>query len=373
MGRTVVSDPTLGGAYLPINGRDPGAVSRRGWGAIVGAFLALIVVGSLSVISLPYVVLSPGPISDTLGENGDGKELIQVAGAKTYPTEGSLDFTTVRILGGPASRVTLWDVARAWVDSSSTVQPVELYFPEGVTERQVERENTAEMTGSQQQAIAVALRGLGQDVKEQITITGVATKAPAKDDLMAGDRIVSVDGVPATDTNVVQQTVRAHQPGESVDLALLRDGEKVDVSAKTTDSEGNAALGIGLGVAYDFPYAVTVDAGNVGGPSAGLMFTLGIYDTLTPGALTGGNKIAGTGTIDGAGTVGPIGGIQQKLAGAQRGGATWFLAPADNCAEVVGHIPDGLSVTRVTNFDEARTAVEAIAKGDTDSLPVCTP
>jgi PDZ domain-containing protein len=103
-----------------------------------------------------------------------------------------------------------------------------------------------------------------------------------------------------------------------------------------------------------------------------MMFALAVYDKLTPGALTGGAKIAGTGTIDSVGAVGKIGGIQQKLVGAKRGGATWFLAPAGNCDEVVGHIPDGLNVVKVASFVQARDAVEAIAAKHTASLPRCT-
>ena len=128
-------------------------------------------------------------------------------------------------------------------------------------------------------------------------------------------------------------------------------------------------MGVFLGTRFDFPFDVKIDAGNVGGPSAGTMFALGVYDRLTPGALTGGKKIAGTGTIDAAGTVGPIGGIRQKLVGAHDGGAKWFLAPADNCDEVVDHVPDGLKVVRIATFDEAKTSVEAIAADQGDSLP----
>jgi PDZ domain-containing protein len=102
-----------------------------------------------------------------------------------------------------------------------------------------------------------------------------------------------------------------------------------------------------------------------------MMFSLAVYDKLTPGALTGGAKIAGTGTIDSAGNVGPIGGIQQKLVGARRGGATWFLAPAANCNEVAGHVPDGLKVVSVATFSQARQAVEAIAANHPASLLPC--
>ena len=133
------------------------------------------------------------------------------------------------------------------------------------------------------------------------------------------------------------------------------------VDATTRDSDGRATSGSSSAATSTSRSTSKIHAGNVGGPSAGTMFALGIYDTLTPGAMTGGQQIAGTGTIDPAGKVGPIGGIRQKLVGARDGGADCFLAPADNCDEVVGHVPDGLQVVRISTFDEARQAVEAIA------------
>jgi PDZ domain-containing protein len=135
--------------------------------------------------------------------------------------------------------------------------------------------------------------------------------------------------------------------------------------------DGRTVLGIVLGVDYKLPFTVKIDVGNVGGPSAGLMFSLGIYDKLTDGALTGGSVIAGTGTIDDKGSVGPIGGIAQKMVGAREGGATFFLAPADNCAEAAGREPSGLQVIKVSSFDDALAAVTAIGKGNTSGLPHC--
>ena len=126
-----------------------------------------------------------------------------------------------------------------------------------------------------------------------------------------------------------------------------------------------------MSVTYDFPFEVQIQLDKVGGPSAGMMFALGIIDKLTPGQLQGGENVAGTGTIDQSGAVGPIGGIQQKLHGALESGATWFLAPADNCDEVTGNIPDGLTVFSVSTLDQALTALEGIKTGDTSDLPTC--
>ena len=155
-------------------------------------------------------------------------------------------------------------------------------------------------------------------------------------------------------------------------MVLRRDGAEVQVAPVAGDREGVATIGVLMVGRYELPTEVTIHAGAVGGPSAGMMFALGIYDLLGPGELTGGKAIAGTGTIADDGAVGPIGGIRQKLVGARSGGASVFLAPADNCSEVVGHVPDGLQVVRVATFAEALTAVEKIASGDAAGLPTCT-
>ena len=350
---------------------DPYRLGRRSSASLIALFLA-IALGALStIVGLPYVVMKPGPITNTLGQHA-GKDLITVSGAPTYPTEGALDFTTVRVAGGPGYRVTIWDVLKAAVDPSEEVVDAELYFPKGVTDKQVEEESTAEMIDSQQEAIAVAIKATGQKVTTHTVIGQVAKDAPSAALLKAGDEVLAVDGKAVDTPDSIRKAISTHKAGETVDLTLRRSGSSVDVAAKTRDSGGRVTVGIFLGTRFDFPFDVKIDAGNVGGPSAGTMFALGVYDRLTPGALTGGTKIAGTGTIDASGTVGPIGGIRQKLVGARDGGAKWFLAPADNCNEVVGHVPDGLKVVRIATFDEAKKSVEAIAADRGNSLPGCT-
>ena len=156
-------------------------------------------------------------------------------------------------------------------------------------------------------------------------------------------------------------------------MVVTRDGKRRTLEVTTGKaSDGSTIIGVNLRVDYDLPVEVTVNTGSVGGPSAGLMFSLAIYDVLTPGELTGGEKIAGTGEMTDSGAVGPIGGIRQKLVGARDAGATVFLAPADNCSEVVGHVPDGLQVVRVATFAEGLSAVEKIAKGEGSNLRPCS-
>jgi len=347
-------------------------LSRRSAGWLVAVFVGIVVAALMGLVHVPYAVLSPGPITNTLGNGPGGKPLITVNGKATYPTNGALDFTTVAVLGGPNSPVNAWDWVRGHLDNARSVVPAAQLFPEGVTSKEVDHENAAEMADSQQEAIAVALRGLGETVPEVVKVRDLSEDSPAKGVLRAGDVLVSIDGKPVTTPDAVRAAVRAHKAGEIALFTVLRAGQRQVLSVTTAGSGGYTVVGVFLQAAFDFPIKVSINAGDVGGPSAGMMFSLAIYDKLTPGALTGGVTIAGTGTIDGAGTVGPIGGIQQKLVGAKRGGATWFLAPAKNCDEVVGHIPEGLQVVKVATFTQAREAVTAIAAKRASSLPRCT-
>jgi PDZ domain-containing protein len=364
-------DPSLTAGAASAPAEDPYRLSRRSTVILAGFFLAIAAAAVLSMVGLPYVVRQPGPIVDTL-ESFGGTKLITVKGAETYPTKGSLHFTTIRDLGGPGDSVNVWELLWGAIDPDSEVFKEEDLYPAGVTSQQVEEESTAQMIDSQQEAIAAALKALGRPVTERVTIASVAEDAPSASLLKAGDEVVGVDGAAIDGATDLREAIQKRKPGEPVALELRRDGKTVTVNAVTRSSDGRATVGVFLGRDFDFPFTVEIHAGDVGGPSAGTMFALGIYDSLTPGAMTGGEEIAGTGTIDADGGVGPIGGIHQKLAGARSGGADWFLAPAANCDEVVGHVPRGLRVVKVSTFDEAREAVEDIAAKKADDLPTCT-
>jgi PDZ domain-containing protein len=172
----------------------------------------------------------------------------------------------------------------------------------------------------------------------------------------------------------LREVLQRTEAGEPVTVTVRRGSRTTQVQVTTTAAEdGSTLLGVLVDPVYDFPFDVQIQVERIGGPSAGMTFALGIIDKLTPGPLTGGENIAGTGTVDASGAVGPIGGIRQKVAGARDAGADWFLAPAGNCAELVGHVPDGLRVVRVGTLGQARDAVEAIGAGRrTSQLPACT-
>ncbi len=350
---------------------DPLRPSRRSRTLLAAAFIGMALAAILALIPLPYAVLRPGPAINTLGRGDDGKPLVEVTGAPSYPARGALDFTTVSVQGGPGARVNVWDLIGAWLSPSDDIYDEAAFFPTGVTEQEVKDENTAEMAGSQEAAVAVALRSLGKTVTERYAVASVADSAPAHAVLKPGDRILAVDGTTITALADIRRLVQTHRAGDAITLTIERAGARSDVTTRTMDRGGRVALGIVLTTDYDFPFTVRINAGDVGGPSAGLMFSLAVRDVLTTGDLTGGRRIAGTGTIDDSGTVGPIGGIRQKVVGAKASGAQFFLAPAQNCPDLTGHTPDGLRVVRVETFTDALADVQAIAAGKADGLPTC--
>lgn len=351
-------------------------ISRRS-GLALGLVAATVLGGAaLNWVPVDKVVFRPGPVFDTLGTI-DGTQVVSVGDdLPTYPTGGELYFTTVVLDGGPGSEVTAWEWLTAWLDPARSVFPRDQVFPPEVTAQEVREQNTELMQHSQEDAAVVGLRAAGITVPEQIVVAQVIADAPADGVLHVDDQILSVEGEKTSDTETVRERLQEVPPGDAAEITVLREGKKVDLEVPTTEDEatGRTIVGVYLAPRYDMPYDVTIDAGNVGGPSAGLMFSLAVYDTITEGELTGGHAVAGTGTISGQGTVGPISGIQQKMYASERAGAELFLAPADNCDEVAGEEPGNLTVVPVATFEEALGYVEqASAAQDVASLdlPTC--
>ncbi|MEE1619253.1 YlbL family protein [Brachybacterium sp. J153] len=345
-------------------------LARPGWA--IGSLLLLcaMIVGA-SVIPVPYVVERPGPAVDVLGEYEE-EQILVISGAETHPTEGELMMTTVSVDGGPGYTVTPVEVIRAWFDRSQAVLPRESVFPEGQTREQTTLTNTASMSTSQQGAVAVALDALDIEYEPAVLVAGVEEEGPADGTLEPGDVIVSVGGQTSADLEGFRTLIRAADPAGPVAMTVRRDGEELELEVPAEEADGTARLGIVLSDGYEFPFEVDLAVGDIGGPSAGMIFSLAVYDELTPGALTGGQSIAGTGTIAADGGVGGIGGIRQKMVGASDTGADFFLAPAANCQEVIGYEPDGLEVVAVETFDQAVEATETIAEtGSTEGLVTC--
>ncbi len=358
------------------------STSRRTIVGTASLAVALVTLFGLSFVPTSFVIQQPGPVYNTIGtaetEDGDEVPLIEVHDAETYETSGTLDLTTIQVQGNRERTPTWLDLAMAWFDRSKAVVPIESVFPEGVTTEDRDAQNAALMVDSQAEATAAALRELGYDVpgSTEVSVVEVTEGSPAAGELAAGDIVTEADGEAVADVDDLREAIAAGD-GDPVEVSYARDGEERTASITPTravvDGEESWAIGVMLSpmTTYDFPVDITIQLDDVGGPSAGMMFALGIVDTMTEGEMTGGKNIAGTGTIDAEGEVGTIGGIRQKLYGATEAGADWFLAPRGNCDEVVGHIPDDLTVFSVATLTDAEEAVRAIADGDTSELVGC--
>jgi len=352
---------------------------RTGWTLLV---IALVLGLVMSFLPAPYVIEQPGPVYNTLGtqqQDGQDVPLISISGTETYPTAGTLDMLTVSVRGNRENRPSWAEVVSAWFDSSKAVLPIDQVYPPSVTTEQRNQQNATLMVDSQQEAVAAALTEQGIAFDTHVSVAGVDPTGPAADVLKAGDVILSVNGETPADVDALRAALAANGTDAPATLVVRRtadDGTTTEETVETTPilsaQTGAPVLGVSVGYSYDFPFDVQIQLNDVGGPSAGMMFALGIIDMLTPGELNGGQNVAGTGTIDAAGDVGAIGGIRQKLYGARGAGATWFLAPASNCDEVVGHVPDGITVFAVATLGDSMTALQTIADGgDTSALPTC--
>jgi PDZ domain-containing protein len=225
---------------------------------------------------------------------------------------------------------------------------------------------------SQEMAMIAASSHQGIEVPATVTIVEIDVPSNALGLLRENDVILAIDGETVVTYEDLDTAFDSIDPGDRVTVTVDRAGQEVSESFETIDNgEGRAIMGIWVDPEFDFPFVVNIGIDNVGGPSGGTMFALGIIDLLTPQDELKGEKVAGTGTIDIDGNVGPIGGIALKMAGAADAGSDWFLAPSSNCPGVLGNVPDDLTVVAVSTLDEAYDAMVAIGMGDTASLPTC--
>jgi len=354
-----------------------------GWAFVaVGAVLVVV----LGLFPAPYVIETPGPVFNTLGTDTPvpgssragvsgaekSQRLITITGQKTYPTSGGLYMLTVSSYGDPQNLPSWMQVVSAWFSPSKAVIPVDVAFPSSTTVKEQNAENTALMLNSQKDAVAAALNHLGIAFPQAVAVKQVLPSTPAAGRLKVGDEIVSVNGTKVPGITSLQKAIAKNGTKRTAEVGIIRAGKSKTVELKPESSGGAVVIGVGVGMDYSFPFDVKIRLNQVGGPSAGMMFALGIIDKLTPGELNGGERVAGTGTIDNEGDVGPIGGIRQKMYAARSAGARDFLAPASNCSDVVGHVPHGLHVFAVHSLDDALAVLKAVRTGaSTAKLPVC--
>ena len=316
-----------------------------------------------AVVPVPYVALTPGPTLNTLGSPG-GKPIIQISGHRVYSTTGNLNLVTVSYTGGPGTDFNIFSALRAWLTPNDAVVPASEIYSPGQTQQQVVQQDTQQMLGSQEDAAAAALCYLNISYKTVDSVAATAKGTPAAGVLQRGDVITAVDGQQISCHHDVVTMIRGRKPGANVTLTVVRGSATKTITLATKNVAGKAVVGIQLAPPkYVFPFPVKINLPGIGGPSAGLMFALGIIDKLSPSSLTGGRFIAGTGEISPTGAVEPIGGIQQKMAGARSAGATIFLTPAANCANTAGAVPSGLRLVKVSTLATAISELRAVEHG----------
>jgi Lon-like protease len=349
-------------------------MDRRSSTLWVSSVLLAVVTFFAFALPLPYVIESPGVTENVLGTY-KGKQVITITGHRTYPVKGRLSLTTVLVTRADY-KPRLAGVFKAWVDPDEAIIPRDAYYPPDQSVKEAQQQDTRAMLDSQSAAIAAGLTRAGYDPILP-TVGKVAKGAPAEGVLDSGDGILAVDGVPTPTADELISTIAGKKPGTRVSLKIRRDYAERTVSVVTEanpDQPDKSRIGVTIADDFNPPFKVSVKLGQqIGGPSGGLMFSLAIYDKLTPGALTGGRYIAGTGTIDETGKVGPIGGIQQKIVSAQRDGATIFLVPADNCAEAVKSPAAGkVTLAKVSTLTAAVDALEALGPDEKAKVPSCS-
>jgi PDZ domain-containing protein len=333
-------------------------VSRRQLTLGLSGGLALLLVVLANLFSVPYIAVSPGPAFDTLGKDGK-KDVLSISGAPTYRSTGTLSLTTVNV----QDEISLVRALKGWISDREAVVPREFYYPPDQDRDETDKKNTADMIASQDDAAMAALGELGLAT---ITVDSVAKDGGSAGKLQPGDVISTVDGTKVGGPTQLRTEVRKRQIGDDVSIGYVRKGKPGTATITTGPSQDKPAKPA-LGITTKLTSGIKVDISleNVGGPSAGLMFALGIIEKLGEESLTGGKKIAGTGTISADGTVGPIGGIAAKMLGAKDAGATVFLSPAGNCAEAKKTRPDGLTLVKAGTLHEAVLGLESVRLGRT--------
>jgi PDZ domain-containing protein len=338
-------------------------VKQRGVTVAVGVVLVAVLTWLAMNAKVPYVQLEPGPSYNTLGQDDQGKDVIVLTGVPATQSKGQLRFLTIVI----RRQLSLAEAIHGWLAGDESVVPEELYFPPGQSQDQIDKANQQDFATSISSAQIAALNKLGYP--PLVGVKEVAAGSPADGKLKPGDILVSVDGTKIDTVDTMINKLRSKPAGTTFQFEITRDGAPMTIPVETKDDGGVPRIGVTPEITSAAKFKISIPIENVGGPSAGLMLTLGIIDKVEPEDLTGGKIIAGTGTIDPQGKVGPIGGLPQKLVTAKAAGATWFLTPKDNCAEGVANEKPGLPLVQVSTLDDALTALADIRAGT--EPPLC--
>jgi len=319
----------------------------------------------LAVVTVPYVSLGPGPTFDTLGEF-DGKQVVDIQGAETHPTSGHLNMTTV----SQRDDLTFGQALSLWMSGREQLVPRELVYPPDKSREDVDKANDADFQQSEDSAEYAALGYL--KYPSAVTVDDVNDPGPSAGKLQSGDAIDAVNGIPVANVDQFTSMLKDTKAGQEVVIDYRRKNGPPGTATITLGSKPDRDFGY-LGVAVLnapwAPFKIDFNLANVGGPSAGLMFSLAVVDKLTTGDLNGSKFVAGTGTISSDGKVGSIGGITHKMLAARDAGATVFLVPADNCSEARTGNEDGLDLVKVDSLGQAVDALRTLTAGG--SPPSC--
>ncbi|UXA19383.1 PDZ domain-containing protein [Mycobacterium sp. SMC-4] len=313
----------------------------------------------LTMVTVPYVALGPGPTFDTLGEI-DGKRVVDIEGADLHPTSGHLNMTTVSQRDG----LTLGQALVFWASGRDQLIPREMVYPPDKSREEIDEANNRDFRRSEDSAEYAALHYL--DYPMAVTISTVDEEGPSHDKLQPGDAIDGVNNRPVASLEEFQALLADTEPGETIQVDYRRKNAPAGVAEITLGEHPDRPhgfLGIGVLDAPWAPYSISFNLANVGGPSAGLMFSLAVVDKLTTGELNGGKFVAGSGTITGDGKVGSIGGITHKIIAAEDAGATVFLVPAENCAEARSVDTDSIELLTVDTLEQAIDSLRVLSAG----------
>ncbi len=338
-------------------------------GGMATFVIAAAILGGI-LLKVPYVALVPGTARDT-------EPLLEIEGIREYPSDGKLYLTTVRV----RQRPNLWEYLWLRADDDAEIVPEQVILGDRTPEENREF-NLGLMNDSKQVAIAVALEELGYDAvrTDAVVVSQIIGGSAAEDILELGDSIISINGETTLGVGDLVDRLGGFMPDDVITLVVERFADKTIYEFDVTlgdhpDKPGSAFLGIQpvdrLDFADGFGFEVDIESGAVGGPSAGLAFTLAVLDQLTEGELTGGESVAVTGTIDAAGNVGAVGGVLQKTAAVRDLGAEAFIVPAQLGDEALAAIElragDELKIISVNTIEEALDALDTLG-GDVQAV-----
>jgi PDZ domain-containing protein len=332
-------------------------MERRTWTAMAAGLLALTICVLGATLPVPMVALGPGPTYDTLGDV-DGAPVVAVDGLPVYPTSGHLNMTTVSV----TDRLTMFSALGFWAARNSQVVPREPIFPSDRSTEEIQQENQHQFTSSELNAESAAVTEL--NLPATVVVTGLVPGSPVAPILQPGDELVAVGGRPLDSVNALTSVLAPTRPGDHISVTYRREGQvrETDVVLGTSPDGPQGLLGL-IPAAMARNGDVAISLGGIGGPSAGLMFALSVVDKLTPGELTGGRFVAGTGAILPNGVVTKIDGIRFKMSAARAAGATVFMVPSENCADAAATAPPGLELVRVGTLHDAVVALDALRNG----------